>query len=253
MNSITVSEVPLPDPQKVRAIAQALSDIDQQIDTYKQVETVTLVAASKYTDATGIMTAVEAGIKVLGENKVLEGIQKQQQIKTCVETKHWALPEGVSNLRWDFIGHLQSNKANKCVGAFELIHSVDDMTLLEKISKRAQSMGMVQPILLQVNVMEEATKSGFTVSSLQGIYPQVRDLEGVKPMGLMAMAPLGAETSELDQCFGGLAKLRDKLAGQYGDNLEHLSMGMSQDYVHALRSGATILRIGSQIFNPVIG
>lgn len=236
------------DTVSVARIRQAYETIWTEIEAHRTVPEVTLVAASKYVDAQGILNAMAAGGTDFGENKVLDALGKQEQIQAL------KVPDmaGMAEPTWHFIGHLQSNKLNKCLGRFSLIHSVDRMDLLEKLSQRCEAKTMIQPVLLQVNVAEEESKSGFLVSKMSKAMATAVELPGVSVKGLMTMAPLGATSSELDRCFGGLAKLRDRLQAEYAVDLPHLSMGMSQDYGHALQSGATILRIGSQIFNPVV-
>jgi PLP dependent protein len=198
-----------------------------------------LVAASKYADAAMIEAAFHAGIPCMGENRAVEALQKRAQISPDVEQA----------IEWHFIGHIQKNKLNKIVGHYELLHSVDSADLLMAIIEKARERELQQKILLQVNVSGEESKHGLTPVEVGEVMAQgLQYPKDVTILGLMTMAPAQADDSVLDACFGGLAELRDVLQSAYNTKLPHLSMGMSDDYAHALAHGATIVRIGSKLF-----
>ncbi len=200
---------------------------------------VTLVAVSKYATPDQMIEAYEAGIRHFGENKPQDALTKKQQLP----------PELVSDVTWHFIGHLQRNKVNKTIGQFSLIHSVDTVTLAEALSLRNVNAGFVQPILLQINISNEKTKHGFSHEESLGALEAIRNLPGVHVRGLMTMAPATQDVDRVVQAFCGLRALRDQMSAQLAMALPELSMGMSQDYIHAIHCGATIIRLGSALFS----
>lgn len=189
-----------------------------------------LVAVTKGQSVETIMGYYSAGLKDFGENRVQESVLK---IK--------ALPK---DIRWHFIGHLQSNKVKEAVGKFVLIHSVDSPKLLERINSVAFALKTVQDVLLEVNVGGEKTKQGFLAEEVFGVIEKSKALENIRVLGLMTVAPYGADEKELRRIFGTLVKLRD------GFGLKELSMGMSDDFEIAVSEGATIIRIGRALFGP---
>ncbi|HEX5040639.1 MAG TPA: YggS family pyridoxal phosphate-dependent enzyme [Candidatus Limnocylindria bacterium] len=174
-------------------------------------------------------SALEAGIEMLGENRVQEALPKVA-----------AVPDA----EWHMVGRLQSNKARAAVQAFEVIHSVDSTALLSRLDGIAHDLGRTPRLLLQVNVSGEATKSGMAPDGLKAIeLPRSARL-----VGLMTMAPEGATEDEARAIFGGLRALRDQLQQRLGIGLPELSMGMSADAEAAAAEGATLVRIGTALF-----
>lgn len=210
----------------------------QAVGTSQQWAAVELVAVSKYASLLQMEAAYRAGVRAFGENKVQDALAKQEQLPVHL----------VQNCRWHFIGQLQKNKVNKVVGRFHLLHSVDSFALAEKISNRAQALHQVQPVLLQVNWTGEASKAGFAEKQLQACIHDVLALPGLAVQGFMTLAEASADQKRLDATFGGLFQLRNHLQQETGQPFPHLSMGMSGDYSQALAHGATILRIGSKVF-----
>lgn len=211
-------------------IQESISHIQAQIKLHKTVDVVTLVAVTKNRTIDEIKEAYNCGIRDFGENRLQE-----------VEKKISLLP---NDIRWHLIGSLQSNKIRKAVGLFSLIHSVDSVECARKISEVSVEKKIITSILLQVNVSKELTKHGFYEEDLISSFQEIAALPAIKIKGLMTMAPKGS----LDQakaCFHSLN--RDAVGLKMNQSLE-LSMGMSCDYVQALEEGATILRIGSAIF-----
>jgi pyridoxal phosphate enzyme (YggS family) len=195
---------------------------------------ITLVAVSKGRSLEAIREAALAGQNVFGENRAQE-----------LKDKIASLEPG---LEWHFIGHLQRNKVNMVVGRTALIHSVDSQRLLEAVAFRAKDLGMVQDILLQVNVSGEESKYGMEEKDSAAILESAMGLPAVRVRGLMTIAPLG-KAEETRACFGRLRELRDRLARDFSPrNLEVLSMGMTQDFEVALEEGANMVRIGTAIF-----
>jgi PLP dependent protein len=198
---------------------------------------VTLVAVSKSVAVDKIVEAFREGVTEFGENRVQDALEKQHDVP----------PYMAKDIHWHFIGHLQTNKVRKVVGAFALIHSVDSLHLAREISDCAISRSLVQPILLQVKTLADPGKSGFSPEDIRRDFSQILPLPGVKVEGLMTMAPLG-EPEIAEECFNNLARLREELEQVYGIKLKELSMGMSQDWRQAIKCGSTMLRLGRAVF-----
>ncbi len=195
---------------------------------------VRVVAVTKYATMAQMMEAYEAGIRDFGENKIQD-----------VEAKIHAFPE----VRWHMIGHLQKNKAKKAVElGFDLIHSIDSLALAQKVSLYSEALERKQAVLLQVNITREPQKTGFPEEALWRDFPQLMALQGIDIQGLMTIGPYTDEVAQSIACFRHLHDLRDKLKDQFACALPELSMGMSKDFFHAIECGATIIRIGSHLF-----
>ncbi len=198
---------------------------------------VELVAVTKTHPASVVRQAWEAGIGVAGENYIQEAREKITALSDCT-------------LRWHFIGHLQSNKARHAVDGFELIHSVDSLKLGREISKQAARIGKMQPILVQVNISREATKSGTTLEAAVELVAALGRLENIQVRGLMTMPPFFDQPERARPYFAALRQLRDRIreASPAGVVMAHLSMGMTGDFEAAIAEGATLVRIGTAIF-----
>lgn len=190
-------------------------------------EDVTLVAVTKTFPAADVDHAIAAGVTNVGENKVQESRDKKPLV-------HGAA-------RWHLIGHLQSNKARDAVRLFDVIQTVDSFALAERIARYAEAEGKKQEVLLQVNVGEEAQKSGTTADSVAELAARVAALPSLHLAGLMAIPPAG-EAEAMRPYFRELRRLRDTLG------LDELSMGMTDDFEVAVEEGATIVRVGRAIF-----
>jgi PLP dependent protein len=181
-----------------------------------------------------VTAALAAGVRDFGENRVQEFLGK-----------YGLFPEA----RWHFIGTLQTNKVKDVVGKAHLIHSVDSMRLLSHIERRAAERGVIQPVLLQVNISGEHAKHGLTVADLPDAIREASRMDSIEVRGLMTMAPL-ARAEDVRWVFRELREARDSLRATLPDRveLEHLSMGMSGDFRVAVEEGATIVRIGRALF-----
>ncbi len=199
---------------------------------------VTVVAVTKYADPARMAEAYEAGLRHFGENKVQDALAKMALFP----------PERYPNLHWHLIGSLQTNKINKTLGRFHLIHSIDSVRLAEKLSAANLAAGRAQPILLQVNMQPDPSRHGFLPAQTPEAAGLISAMPGLSLRGLMAMAPPTQDRAELETVFNGLRSLRDAIATQQGIALPELSMGMSNDFVHALNCGATIIRVGNYLF-----
>ena len=198
---------------------------------------VRLVAVSKTVDVDRIREAVDAGVEILGENYFQEAREK---IDALADT-------GVS---WHFIGHLQSNKAKYVVRGFDLIHSVDRLKLARELDRQAEKVGRVQPILIQVNLAGEASKSGVSGDRLMDLVREVARLPHLSIQGLMTMPPFFDAPERVRPYFAELRRKRDEIreAGIEGVAMDELSMGMTGDFEAAVAEGATLVRIGTAIF-----
>lgn len=199
---------------------------------------VTLIAVSKYVGLEEIKEAIECGVTEFAESRIQDALKKQD-----------AMPaDTAKDIRWHFIGHLQSNKVKKALGRFALIHSVDSLNLAKVLSEEALKQGLVQAILLQVKILADPDKSGFSPPELLECFSEINKLPGLKVEGLMTMTPLTDEKSIWAQCFLGLKCLKEDIEKRHGVRLKELSMGMSDDYLEAVKCGATMVRVGRSIF-----
>jgi len=200
-------------------------------------EAVRLIAVSKTFDAGAVRAAHAAGQIDFGENRVQEALAKR--------TDTADLP-----LRWHLIGPLQSNKANKIPGAFAAVQSVHSLDLVERLSRAAVAAQADLPILIQVDLAHETTKSGLDEADLRPLLRRVRELPGIRVEGLMLLPPYAEDPEQVRPWFRRLRALRDALLaeGTPAEQLRELSMGMSHDFEVAIEEGATIVRVGSAIF-----
>jgi len=200
-------------------------------------ESVRLVAVSKTMSAEKVREAIAAGATLLGENYIQEAREKFDLLSS----------EPVS---WHFIGHLQTNKAKYAVRLADLIHSVDSFKLARELSKQAGKVGKVQPILVQVNIGKEASKSGIAAEDVQKLIADISELDHVSVQGLMVIPPFYNEPEKVRPFFSGLRELRDQIEKAALPNVEmkELSMGMTGDFEVAIEEGATLVRIGTAIF-----
>lgn len=199
-------------------------------------EDVLLIAASKGVGTDRLNEGLSAGIRILGESKVQEAMPKLQALGNKAE--------------WHFIGHLQSNKVKYVVGAFTLIHSVDSIELSEEINSRAGKMGMVQNVLLEVNVSGENGKFGVMPDKVNAITKVFSGLKHISLRGFMTVPPYSDDPEDARPYFRMLRELRDNAmhTGICTDDCRELSMGMSGDFEVAIEEGATMVRVGTAIF-----
>ncbi len=197
---------------------------------------ITLVGASKMNDAAACREAIAAGIDVLGENRVQEMTQK------LAENAYDGVP-------LHFIGHLQRNKVKQVVGKAALIQSVSSTALLDEIEKNAEKLGIVQDILLEVNIGGEEAKSGFAPGALNEAACYAKTLPHVRVLGLMTIPPVETEPHGNMPLFARMKALYvDINKNIYDNKLKYLSMGMSGDYAEAIEAGSNMVRVGTAIF-----
>lgn len=201
----------------------------------RDAEEVELMAVSKRKGVDLIREAVAAGQLLLGENRIQEVLVKQ--------------PELPSSIRWHLIGHLQSNKVKPAVHCgFECIHSVDSLKILHAINREAAEQGRVQTVLIQVNVSGEGSKFGVAPEELIPLLDEAAGCMNLNVEGLMTIPPLAEDPEKAGPYFSRLRELRDRAAAETGFELPQLSMGMSHDMEVAIREGATMVRVGTDIF-----
>jgi pyridoxal phosphate enzyme (YggS family) len=193
-----------------------------------------IVAVTKAHPLERAREAVAAGLLDLGENRVQEALAKQE-----------AWPGAPA--RWHLIGHLQRNKARLVVGRFVLVHSLDSLRLADALAAAAAAAGVVQDVLVQVNVAREPQKSGISPEEAAGLVAHAAGLAHLRLRGLMTIAPFTADPAVQRDTFRGLRALRDTLATSSLD-LAVLSMGMSNDFEVAVEEGATMVRLGTILF-----
>ena len=209
-------------------------ELKQDIAPYN----VNIIAVTKYFGLDALIAGYKAGIRDFAESRALEAIEKIQ-----------TLPKEVrENSRFHFIGHLQSNKAEKVVAHFDVIHSVDSMKIAKTISDTACSLNKREKVFLQVNNSGEVQKFGFSKEQLVSDMENILNLGGLEILGLMNMAPLDATEEKLIELFSDIRIFRDELEKKFKIKLPELSMGMSNDYKIAIKEGATAIRIGRKLF-----
>lgn len=216
-------------------IKENLLQIQKEIAPY----TPNIIAVTKYFDESKIIEAYEAGLRNFGESRVIEAVEKINK-----------LPDEVKlNSTFHLIGHLQTNKVNKAVGNFDLIHSVDSVKLAQAISEEALKRNLKQKVLLQINNANEEQKFGFSKTEVFKHFKEIKNLKGLKVIGLMNMAPLELTSEGLNKLFRDIVQIRDGLEKEFDCKLKEISMGMSGDYKEAVVAGATMIRIGRKLFS----
>lgn len=195
-------------------------------------ESVSLMAVTKTVDPLLINTACDAGVMLLGENRVQEFLSKRESYRSSAEVQ--------------IIGHLQTNKVRQIIDKVTMIQSVDSLHLAAEINKQAEKCGIIMPVLLEVNIGGEESKSGVSPAELPALMEETLRLPNVKLRGLMTIPPPAAEVSAQDAVFEKMQALFEDM--QKICRMDTLSMGMSGDYESAVRHGATIVRIGSALF-----
>lgn len=198
-----------------------------------------LMAVTKTVDDARIRDALQAGIKLIGENYVQETVRKKA-----------SLEQQGSPLEWHMVGRLQTNKAKYAVKLFDMIHSVDSLELARELDKRSKAMGRVTKVLIEVNSGGERTKSGVPLSQAQDLIIVAAALENISVEGLMTMPPWYPDPEKARPYFAALRELKEKIekADIPRVHMRELSMGMTDDYLVAVEEGATIVRIGRGIF-----
>ena len=201
-------------------------------------ESVRLIAVSKKVSVAAIREAYAAGIRDFGESRIQEAIDKIDEL------------QDLSGITWHFIGHLQSNKAKKALSYFQWLHSVDSLKLAQRLNLLAQELGVSPKVCLQVKILPDANKSGWTIAQLLDDLVELDLCKSLQIEGLMTIPPLGLDSSEVMSVFNQTRELASKIGDRNLSNIKikQLSMGMSGDYQLAIKSGATMIRLGTILF-----
>ena len=220
-------------------IAENLNSIQQRIAAActragRDAVSVKLLAVSKTHPPESIRALVECGQLLFGENKIQEAKAK--------------IPLCPGKARWQFIGHLQSNKVRDAVELFEMIQGVDSLSIAKEISKRAEQAAKTMPILLEVNVAGEASKFGYAPERLLAELTELNALPRIEIHGLMAIPPYAPVAEKARPYFQRLRELRGECEKILGAPLPELSMGMSGDFEVAIEEGSTLVRVGTALF-----
>ena len=218
----------------IRRIRETMAEAARR--SGRPASAVRLMAVTKTVDDDRILTAIGAGVEILGENYVQEAKRKIDKMGNPCE--------------WHMIGRLQTNKAKYAVRLFDMIHSLDRLELAQELDRRARAAGRVMKVLIEVNVAGEETKSGIPLASARDLVRAVAPLENLSIQGLMTMPPWFDDPEEARPFFRALRELRDRITAEVIDRVEmrELSMGMTGDYAVAIEEGATIVRIGRGVF-----
>jgi len=221
--------------ENIMRIRDEISEI--AIKSGRNPDDIKLVAASKTRSSDEIRKAIIAGVDAVGENRVQEMLVKNGENAYAGKPLH-------------FIGTLQSNKVRQIVGVCDLIESVDSAALVTSIGKKAQSLGIVQKILIEVNIGREPQKSGILPEQLDDVFCLAAQTKGISVLGLMAIPPICEEFERICYHFDAMMKLFVDISEKKYDNssVQLLSMGMSDSYADAIRAGANMVRIGTAIF-----
>ena len=208
-------------------VVKILSELPQGVE---------LVAAAKKRSPAEILKAVEAGVKIIGENYVQETEKAYELVGDRV--------------RWHFIGHLQKNKVRKAVRIFDMIETVDSVQIAKEIDKRCSQMGKIMPVLIEINSGRENQKSGVFPEDAERLIREISSLKNIRVEGMMTMGPRFGDPEDSRPYFTETRMVFEKIKGLNLPNVQmkHLSMGMTNSYQVALEEGANIVRIGSKLF-----
>lgn len=214
-------------------IAQNINKIRANIPEY-----IRLIAVTKTVSIAAMREAYEAGIRDFAENRLQEALSKQKEL------------QDLTDLSWHFIGHIQTNKARKVIENFAWIHSVDSLKLAQRLDKLAQELDCQPKICLQVKLLKDPNKYGWEVEDLWTDLPQLESYHYLNIEGLMTILPLDLSTTEMLATFGATKELAQEINQKKYSNIQikQLSMGMSGDYLLAIKAGATMIRLGQIIF-----
>ena len=219
-------------------IQQNYKKILEDIEKYSPYpEKVKILFVSKYLNVEEHKALIEMGYDYFGENRAQLYRDKLNEFSG----------EKYKSIKWDFIGRLQKNKIKYIINSVNLIHSIDSYELLEEINKKAIENNRIINGLIEINVSKEESKTGVYIEDFKNNSEKYFSMSNVKIIGFMTMAPFEASEAEINSYFSNMRDLKEEYQKKY-DYITTLSMGMSNDYVEALKNGATIIRIGSKLF-----
>ncbi|WP_314395347.1 YggS family pyridoxal phosphate-dependent enzyme [Leptotrichia shahii] len=219
-------------------IQQNYKKILEDIEKYSPYpEKVKILFVSKYLNVEEHKALIEMGYDYFGENRAQLYRDKLNEFSG----------EKYKSIKWDFIGRLQKNKIKYIINSVNLIHSIDSYELLEEINKKAIENNRIINGLIEINVSKEESKTGVYIEDFKNNSEKYFSMSNVKIIGFMTMAPFEASEAEINSYFSNMRDLKEEYQKKY-DYITTLSMGMSNDYVEALKNGTTIIRIGSKLF-----
>lgn len=223
----------MPSPSHFQSIGDRLHEIQQTLPA-----SVRLIAVSKQVSSSAIRAAYEAGIRDFAESRIQEALVKQEELAD------------LTDITWHFIGHLQTNKVAKAVPLFHWIHSVDSLKLAEYLDKYSDRAPQAPSLCLQVKVLPDPSKYGWTVDQLMTDLPALDALQHINVRGLMTILPYGLPEAEMRRAFQDTKALSERIRQGHWQRLQmqELSMGMSDDYSLAVEAGATMIRLGRTLF-----
>ncbi|WRS28124.1 YggS family pyridoxal phosphate-dependent enzyme [Oscillospiraceae bacterium MB08-C2-2] len=223
-------------------VLQNLADLRRQVkeaalEAGRDPDSIQIMAVTKTVPAPLVNAAIAGGITLLGENRAQELLEKYPDYHLNQAEVH-------------FIGHLQTNKVRQIVDKVTMIHSVDRLSLAKEISRRSQELGKTMDILLEINVGDEASKSGMPLEQAEGLAEEIAGLPALRIRGLMAIPPICGEIHQIEHYFSEIRQLSVDIGAKNRDNMrmDILSMGMSGDFVPAIRQGSTMIRLGTALF-----
>lgn len=221
----------------MKAYLDFKSDLEGQIlQLRRQSKDVLMIVASKYFTASQIRELYGAGQRDFGENRLQDALLKMEELEDL-------------EIRWHFFGHVQTNKARKVVEKFSVVHSLDSLKLASLLDQHARAYGKKLDVFLQVNLAEEEQKSGYEKAELEHDFSELTSFSYLKVCGLMLITPYFDDPALSQPFFHELSEFQKKLNLNYKASLSCLSMGMSGDWLYALKEGATHLRIGRVLLN----
>ncbi len=236
-------------PSVATQVQQRLNEVQERIHAAanradRDVHAIRIVGITKSHPQEFVRAAHEAGLRLIGENRVEEALPKR------------AATDDLADLEWHMVGHIQSRKARTVVQIFDAVHSVDRSKIADRLNREAERAGTRLPVLLECNVSGEASKWGWPLTD-EASWPEtaeefarICELPSLEVRGLMTMAPMVIEPERVRPIFQRLRALRDYLRQAVSVDWSELSMGMTEDYEIAVEEGATLLRIGRAIFGP---
>jgi len=236
--------------QRQERIALNLASVQQRIaaaaaQAGRDPNSVRLIAVTKYVRVEEIAALCACGCTDLGESRPQSLWEKSQELRAFHRAAEFYEP------RWHLIGHLQRNKVERTLPLTHLIHSADSLRLVREIESAASRIGRTIDLLLEVNVSQDASKHGFALQELQEVPPELRTAKNLRVRGFMAMAGLHSDDTQVRREFSRLRELRDCWQHNGYAEAAELSMGMSGDFELAIAEGATMVRIGSALFDGI--
>jgi pyridoxal phosphate enzyme (YggS family) len=220
--------------ENIERLKGEIADVSERVG--RSPQEVELVGVTKFVSLDRVQEAVDAGLGIVGENRVQEAREKVLAIK--------------GDVSWHMIGHLQRNKVKAAVGLFDMIQSVDSADLASEIGRRSAQAGKKMDVLIEVRTATEQTKFGVEPCEVLDLIVEVAELDSISVKGLMTIGTFTDDESEIRRCFRELRELRDKAdaLGLAGVEMRYLSMGMSSDFAIAIEEGSNMVRIGTAIF-----